>query len=296
MIRSLTVALCLCVSGSAWAQDNTAGPTDEDKAQAKRLVGEAQTAFNNGAYKVCAQKFSTAFKLAPLPQIQFNLALCYAGQERYRDAALEYEAAGDHPDMPAEMRAKAKESLAKMRGFMAKIRIEGASGGGLIDGSIACKLPCTLYLEPGDHVVTFGLDGERKSFTATKGHEAIVSLKKEAATEDKGKPKPTEADFDATAPDSNARPDLTNTGVTASTKSESSGPSYLTWGGGGLAVAGTAGALVFGLKTRGLHDDFTMMPTQALADDGEQMRTFTNVSIGVAIVGASLVVYDLLSD
>jgi hypothetical protein len=194
------------------------------------------------------------------------------------------------------MRKKAKESLAKMRGFLAKIRIEGASGGGLIDGSIACKLPCSLYLEPGDHVVTFGLDEERKSFSATRGRETVVNLEKETVTEEKLDPDTVESDFDATAPDTNARPDLTNTGVTASTKSESSGPGYLTWGGGGLAVAGTAGALVFGLRTRGLHDDFTMMPTQVLADDGEQMRTLTNVSIGVAIVGASLVVYDLLSD
>jgi hypothetical protein len=291
MIRPLLIAFLVSTSATAFAQGAATDPTPEDKSQAKRLVGEAQQAFNDGDFEVCAQKFSTAFKLAPLPQIQFNLALCYERQERYRDASIEYEAAAKHKDMPAEMRAKANESLKKMRSQMAKIRIEGADGEGLVDDKIKCELPCTLYLEPGSHVIRFGEDNKTKSFNAVRERDAVVSLKPDMA-----KVEETNTDFDATEPAENARPDLTSEAGSTSASSGDKGVGLLTWGGAGLAAAGTTGALVFGLKTRSLHDDFSMMPTRSLADDGNQARTFTNLSIGIGVVGMSMVVYDLLID
>ena len=137
-----------------------------------------------------------------------------------------------------------------------------------------------LEIKDGD-VVSVGPDNETKIFQAVRMQEAVVTLKLKVT------------DFDATEESGDARPDLTSNAVTAT---ESTGPGLLTWGGAGLAAAGTAGALVFGMKTRSLHDDFMMMPTPALADDGDKARTFTNVSIGVGIVGASMVVYDLFID
>lgn len=290
MMRALFIAYFLCVSVPALAQGADPGPTDEDKSQAKRLVGEAKDAFTAGDFDTCAKKFSTAFKLAPLPQIQFNLALCYERLDRYRDAALEYEAAAKHKDMPAPMQEKANESLAKMRKSLAKVEIVGTTGKAVVDESISCDLPCSLYLEAGRHVVTYGAD-ERKGFRAKRNEELVVTLEggvKETPIQDRG--------FRATeGGGGNEREDLTMVSAKGSSGSNSA-PGFLTWGGGGLAVAGTAGALVFGLRARSLHDDFQAMPTRALADDGDQMRNLTNLSIGVAVVGASLVVYDLLSD
>ncbi len=284
MIRFLVILGCLSVSSPLFAQSDDAGPTAEDKSQAKRLVGEAQAAFNSGDYESCAQKFSTAHKLVPLPQIQFNLGLCYERLKQYRNAATVYESAAGHQDMPEAMRAKAEENLAQVRAQLGKVQITGREGESRVDDSILCKMPCTLYLKPGSHVVAFGSNGDSQTFTTKLGEQTDVKLAVKAV----------ENTVDATEPPSNSRPDLVSNDVQASSTSSGSGIGLLTWGGGGLAVAGTVGAVVFGLKTQSLHDDFAMMPTQALADDGEEMRGFTNLSIGAAILGVSLVAYDLL--
>jgi hypothetical protein len=286
MIRPFLFALCLCVGAPALAQAD--GPTDDDKGKAKRLVGQAQAAFSKGKFKVCAQKFEEANKLAPLPQIQFNLGLCYERLERYRDASLEYEAAAVHEDMPEAMRKMAQQNLVDVREHMSKVRIEGDEGESRIDGTIICQVPCEVYLEAGTHEVKYGPHSQSKKFTNALGRELVVDVKFK-------KPDPGETKFDATKEDDQARPDLTSGGGSTS-GSSGSGPGFLTYGGGGLAVAGTAGALFFGLKTRSLHDDFMMTPTQSISDDGEQTRGLTNISIGVAVVGVSLVVYDLLID
>jgi hypothetical protein len=252
-------------------------PTAKQRSKAKKLVAQAQAAFQNEDFELCAEKFSSAYDLAPLPQIQFNLGMCYEKLEQFRNAALAYEGAAESEKMSPGMRRKARENLNAMHDQMAKIRFEGVEGEGVIDGSIPCEIPCSLYLEPGEHEIRYG-DDQTQSFSATRGRVLKVVLR--------------EQEFDATAPDPDARTDLTTTATTSS----EGGPGWLTWGGAGIAAAGTTGAIVFGLKTQSLHEDFMAAPSVDVADEGVQMRRFTNVSIGVAAVGASLVIYDLLTD
>ena len=68
----------------------------------------------------------------------------------------------------------------------------------------------------------------------------------------------------------------------------------LTWTGAGLAVVGTASTLYFGLRTHSLHDDYVREPTEQRYDDGREARLATNLSIGVAAVGAVMLAVDLL--
>ena len=275
MSRFLVVLALLVCSSSAFAQ------SEQDRRNAKRLVGEAQAAFQAEDYELCVEKFGLAFDLAPLPQIQFNLGLCYERLERFRDAALEYEEAAAHPDMPGPMREKAQMSLGKMREQMAEIRIEGGVSEAIVDELIRCKLPCNLFLEPGDHRATWG-DEQEQSFSVTRQRAATVTLREEAdqallpQDEDQGQ----------------ERSDLTSSPVV----SEGEGVAWLTWGGGGMAALGTTGAIVFGMKTSSLHQDFMDNPTAALADDGLQARRLTNISIGVALTGAAILAYDLMRD
>jgi hypothetical protein len=287
VIRLLIMAVFLC-GGLPGAGIATAQGQEEGKREkAKRLVGEAQAAFKNEEFELCAEKFRRAYRLAPLPQIQFNLGLCYERLERFRDASIAYEGAATHKKMPEEMRQKAKESLDKIRKQLAKVRFEGSAGNGKVDGSIPCKIPCSLYLDPGAHQIIYGDDEQQQDFSVIRGRAATVVLAKAEADDTK---------FDATESDTKTRTDLTSSGVTKSKKETGSGIGWLTWGGGGMAAAGATGALVFGLKTRSLHDDFMRDPTVDDANDGIQARRFTNISIGVAVTGASLLVYDLLTD
>ncbi len=70
-------------------------------------------------------------------------------------------------------------------------------------------------------------------------------------------------------------------------------PGWLTWTGVGLAAVGVAGSIGFGVRALDLHDQFDESPTFALADEGSAMRDLTNVSIGVAVLGAVLFALDL---
>lgn len=274
MRRFVILLALLSGSSSAYADKSP----NNSRSRAKVLVGEAQAAFQAEDYELCVEKFRSAYKLAPLPQIQFNLGMCYEKLERFREAALEYEGAAESEKMSPGMRRKARENLTAMQEQMAKIRFEGVKGESMIDGSIPCNVPCSLYLEPGEHEIEYG-NNQKQSFSATRGRILNVVLRV--------------AEFDATAPDTDARPDLT---ADLSGDSSESGVSWLTWGGVGLAAAGSTGAIVFGFKTQSLHEDFMAAPSVDTADEGVQMRNFTNISIGVAAVGASLVIYDLLTD
>jgi len=65
--------------------------------------------------------------------------------------------------------------------------------------------------------------------------------------------------------------------------------------GSGLAVAGGAGIVGFGLRTDALYDDYLANPNVDTADQGETMLVLANVSIGVVALGGVLVLIDILT-
>jgi tetratricopeptide (TPR) repeat protein len=75
----------------------------------------------------------------------------------------------------------------------------------------------------------------------------------------------------------------------------SSRTAWLAIGGAVVAGAGVAGIVYFGLRAQSLHDEWEASPTdEDLAGRGTTMRDLANVSIGVAALGAVLVLLDVL--
>jgi hypothetical protein len=68
----------------------------------------------------------------------------------------------------------------------------------------------------------------------------------------------------------------------------------LTWTGVGLAAVGAAGILYFGLRAQSIHDQYVLTPTTGRRDKGMLYRDLANISIGVAGLGAVLLLVDLL--
>ena len=73
-------------------------------------------------------------------------------------------------------------------------------------------------------------------------------------------------------------------------------PSWLTYTGAGIAALGVGGTIGFGVHAQSLWDAYHTpgQATLALRGDGMLATDLTNVSIGVAALGAVLVAIDVL--
>jgi tetratricopeptide (TPR) repeat protein len=68
LVRSALTALVL---------GSTVAAAADDTAAAKALVKEARLAFDTGDFQTALQKYEAAFKLKPVPALQFNLGQCH---------------------------------------------------------------------------------------------------------------------------------------------------------------------------------------------------------------------------
>lgn len=242
-------------------------PDDETKEKARALVAEASSAFEAHDYLKCATSFRQAYELVPIPHIRFNLGVCLERLARFREAAVEFEAASTSEVLTADVRARASERFAavKMRLGLAKLGPVADFETAVIDGDIECTLPCAVHLDPGRHEASVGTGDRRRvtRFSIVAGAEVEVTFAPPVAT-----PTPR-TDDDARI-------------------------GWMTWTGGSMAAVGVAGTVGFGLRTLSLKDTFDTDPTQATADSGNRMRNLTNLSLTVAATGAALVLIDLL--
>jgi hypothetical protein len=71
-------------------------------------------------------------------------------------------------------------------------------------------------------------------------------------------------------------------------------PRWPTWVGTAFVVLGAAGTIGFGLRSLDLEEQYRMMPSQEIRDEGIFTRVAANVSIGVLVVGGLMILADLL--
>jgi hypothetical protein len=257
--HALVVALSVAASGSASAQAPAVAPDDE-RARASAAFHAAERAFVSDDYPEALRLFRAAFEAAPDDAVRFNLAVCLERLGRYREASVEYDAAAASASLTPDVRERARAEAAQMRARLGWLEIDGRPAGAAvrIDGAALCALPCRLEVDPGRHevIAETAEASDRQVVEVGRGATATVTLA-------------------AVAPLSRPR-----------------GPGVLTWTSGGAAVVATGAAVYFGLRARALHDDYLAMPTVATRDDGLRMRDLTNLSIGVAVIGAIGVAID----
>jgi hypothetical protein len=270
-------ALALAI-GSLWlapvARAQDSAPID-DAAAAFARGGEAFTAQR---YDEALTAFRRAYELAPHDRVRFNMAVCLEELGRFREAAVEFEAAAaSHQlDGPTRERARAAAEAARARLATLAFRSTGASVHVEVDGEVACATPCEATVDPGEHRVTYrDPRGEHEDLVRVEAGGRVDRVLEVA-------PEPI-------APierDETREPDTDDASIDL-------GPLGLA--GIGVATLGTGGIIGFGVrfldvKAQYERDGCAVAP----CDDGELARDLTNVSIGVAAVGAVLVLIDLL--
>ena len=256
MTRLVATLALLLVSTRVEAQ-----PAEDARARAATAFADAERAFGDEDYPEALRLFRAAFAAAPDDAVRFNIAVCLERLGRFREAGIEYEAAAASTTLPEDVRARARTEAERVRGRLGTLVVDGTPHGAAIrvDGVELCRIPCTSPIDPGRHDVVATLRDMRA------GQPVIIER---GAT--------TRITLRAVAPPPQRR-----------------GPGVLTWVGAGVTAAGVAGTIGFGLRARGLHEDYIANPTMETRDDGLRARNIANVSLGVAILGASAVAVDL---
>lgn len=269
----IVVALALVLTPSL-----RASAQDVDLVRAREAFENAELAFEANDYSAALDGFRDAYDLAPNDRVRFNIAVCLERLGRFREAAFEYNAATRSEELPAEDRASASEMARRAEERLGTLMVIStlADTQVRIDGTLSCTAPCSMTLDPGEHEVVLSAPGQPamvRSAFVERGQIAAVEFSSEV-------PPPV-----LHAPES---PSLEEA---ATPRSRSRA---LMWTGASIALAGVGGTIGFGLHTQALGENYRANPTVGLRDDGHAFRAATNVSIGVACVGALLVAVDLI--
>jgi hypothetical protein len=272
--------LCAAVPARALAAGAPKATAAEHR-EAREAFTQGEKAFSDGDYAGALTAFQHAFAAVPHDAVRFNIAVCLERLGRYREALEQYEAAAKSDMLDDKDRDRARRSADTTRAELGTLVAESGSPGTrvTVDDTLTCTVPCRMPLDPGPHRVALG-DAPAITLEVERGRDQVL-LPPRAAPEKKAPPPPVRKKKPAPPPPPPAR-------------HVSRGPSWLTWAGAGLAVAGGASTAYFGLRTQSLHDDYVRDPTQQRYDDGRRSKLITNVSIGVAAVGAVMVAIDLI--
>lgn len=288
LLRAFAPMLALMLaSATALAEP----PSQSARAEAKAEFSTGQKAFAKRDYAEALTHFKKAFELHPHDAVRFNVAVCLEKLGRFREAVREYEAAAKSDQLDAAARKDAETKAASARGELGTLEVQGSPEGAevLVEGAQVCNLPCTVELDARKHevVVRSGEQTERREVVVRRQAKSLIRVELAAG--------------EAQASASRAEPAETSVSPVLSpapepdaAESETRGPGWLTWTGAGLVVLGGVGIGVFGSQASSKHDEFVDTGSEEARDDGVRARNLTNVSIGVAALGAIAIGVDLL--
>ncbi len=275
MRKLAKIGFWFCLLGAVPARAAPPEPKSAQQQAAREAFERGESAFKAGSYETALAAFREAFAAVAHDAVRFNIAVCLERLGRYAEAAEQYDAAAKSSLLDAADRARARRSAEAARAVLGTLVVEAGTPGTRVnvDEVERCRIPCRVALDPGAHRVRIGAAAPL-ALEVERGREHVmVAPRTEAQAAPRSAAAPRRVEPTALRP---------------------RGPGWLTWTGGALAVAGGASTLYFGLRTQSLHDDYVREPTEERYDDGTRARLVTNVSIGVAAVGAVLVAVDLL--
>lgn len=273
------MALLLCPAAAL------AEPASSDVELARGAFKQAELAFANAHYEDALALFRLAFSKVPNDAVRFNVGVCLERLGRPAEARSEYEAAAASVTLGAEQRAAARERADSLAPRTAELVLNGAAAGAQVsvDGRAVCTTPCRVFVEPGGRQVTLKTAEELLSVevVATAGVASAVTFPERRAVPPPAAPQVAPSPAPSTA-------------QSRSVQRDGFSPGWLSVVGGVTAGVGAAGVVGWGLRTRSLESSYHAAPSVDVREEGLRMQALTNVSIGVASLGAALVVLDLL--
>ncbi len=286
----MTVRSWICVTFAAFLGLMAVSPpvqaqSDEDKKRAGEFFLRGEAFFEKADYLKAAESFSTAYELAPHPSVLVNIGLSYDKAQKFPEAVhayREYMETMDKNKVEGWVSARLEELYQRVGQLHVNCPAEDCQVS--VDGVDEGWPPVDMLIEPGDHTIEAFVEGRSIGSVdvfVDAGSKSSVTMVQSDLQD--GSFRGETSVLDEEDEGSGTGPKL--------------GLPF--WIASGVAVASGGAALGFGLKTAALKDEWVASenPPKSLMDEGERFRTFTNVSLGIAVGAAAAAVgfaiYDL---
>jgi len=266
----------------------------QDTAAAEAAFVRGEHAFAEDDFAAALLAFEEAQRLAPHDVVRFNIALCLGRLGRYRESQALFVELASSTQIEAAKREEAAAQAAEMSTRLGTLVVEGEAGAEYeIVGVERCHAPCRYDLDPGAYVVRpTSADDEPQTVQVQRGTTATARF---------GEP-PTEGEGEGegvVGGEGEGQGRGRGTGDGQQRHRRGDGGFRLRigtvgWIGAGVAAVGLAGTLILGLRAEALHDSYEEDPTRDRLDDGRTAVVLTNVSLGLAVVGAAIFALDVL--
>jgi hypothetical protein len=290
-VFALAAALCLFSPRGALAQaaapEAAAPPANPDVAnEARRAFQAGQQAFSEGRFEEAAQSFEEAYRIKPHASPLVNAGEAWERGNQPLRAARVYQRVLEMAQAGERDRGEATERLVRLATQLGAIVLVGEAGVRAKVDEDEFQASNKVYVLPGEHKVTLvDVEGAATgTLDVAAGTEKTVDLAKLRA-----KP-PTE-------PVAPAEPDEPKPEQVA--EGAKIGPVTLI--AYGVGAVGLAGAGFFALRASSAANDFDDKYARGEANRDEydrfnQSKLFTNIGLGVGVVGVSVGTYFLLKD
>jgi tetratricopeptide (TPR) repeat protein len=280
-VRTLTSATLLAFGLSlsvtaplAAAPNDKPAKTEDPAAMARRYFNAGQKAFSEGRFVESAKAFLEAYRLKPHPAPLINAGDAWERAGESAQAARAYQRVLELEDASEQDRADAVERLAQLGPKLGILELIGDPSQRVRVDDEEFKGGSRVYVFPGEHRVTLlDVEGAKlRRLEIAAGTSRSIDLQTlepgKSGTSDTTTPTTIEPVPDSVPTEGGIRP--------------------LTWAAFGLAAVGVAGAVYFGLQVNDAEASYNDDPNQDDYDRFNQNKLLTNVSIGVAGVGAAL--------
>lgn len=277
LVRTLLCSLSALLIAVAVAQAQSPA---QQRALARELYTNGQQLFRQGDFSGAQRAFEEAYRAVPNPVVLLSIAECYVRMEQYQKAIETFKTylleRANAPDR-AQVEAQIQTLQSKPATLNVLSNVEGAVIS--IDQEDSGRVtPAELTLSPGEHQLTITREGYYPAEQIVNLGPGVRDSVRITLTEE---PPPPVAEAPAPASIPLER-----------------GPRHPTpafWAAIGVASAGVVAGSVLGGMALKKYNEYNEdgQATSALADKGERLALFCDVSFGIAAAGAvtALVVY-----
>ncbi len=257
------------------AGEDAAQAAPDSESDARRFFNAGQKAFDEGRYTEAAHAFEKAFKLKAHSAPLINAGDAWDKAGEYALAARSFQRVLNMKTSTEQDRVDATDRLARLTPKLGLIELSGAKTLRARIDDEEFRGGERVWLFPGEHeVALLGVDGSQVTkLDLRAGTERTVELSSLM---------PKRADA-APAPGGPAEPE--DTGGQAA---GGGGVSPLAWVAYGVGALGVIGTVVFGLQVNDAEAAFDADPTREDFDRFNSNKLLTNISLGVAVLGAGI--------
>lgn len=253
---------------------------DDAQPAAREKFRQATEAHERGDYRTAAELFEEAHRLAPAAGAKFNAGIAWDESGNASRAADDYETALEMGGLTEDEAKQAEERLGALRKVLGYLSVDEPAGATAEVEGTKALVPFRTHLSPGKHLIL----GTRGAATTTFEVDVHAGEVKHVVLELPAQPEPASKKV-------TPRPLPPDSGHLAKEQPQASSSAATTWGlvalGAGVVFSGVA--VVLGVQTLKARDAWDASGHHDISkhDDAVQLRAFTNVAWGGAIVAGA---------